>query len=357
MARAKRRVAIKKPPILFARSQRILERLEAALGVPVLTYWTSPAGSVCDSDVVALYEHVRALQAERIALFIKSDGGSGQASLRIVNLLRQHTKSLDALVPLECASAATMIALGADTIRMGPLAFLTAIDTSLRHELSPVNIDNELVSVSQDELGRVVRLWHEAAERSLASGAAVARAQSNDGPRQDATSEAIPYQALFQHVHPLVVGAVDRVSSLSIRLCREILSYHLTDAAEAERISQHLNSDYPSHNYPITLREARRIGLHVQPLEGDVNDLLLELNAVYSEMGQKAVTDRDEHNYHNNEIANIVESRGKLVYFQIDKDWHYRKEERRWDPMNDKSSWRKVERAGRTQKETVLHIR
>jgi hypothetical protein len=74
-------------------------------------------------------------------------------------------------------------------------------------------------------------------------------------------------------------------------------------------------------------------------------------------MGQKALTDYDEHNYHNNEIANIVESHGQMLFFQIDKDWHYRKEERRWDPMNDQSSWRKVERVGRTIKHTVFHIR
>lgn len=334
MARAKSRIRIKKPPILFARSQKLIQRLEEALGTTVLTYWTSPAGSVCDSDVVALYEHCRHFSTERIALFLKSDGGSGQASLRIINLLRQHTSKLEALVPLECASAATMIALGADEIQMGPLSFLTAIDTSLRHELSPVDVDNEQVSVSQDELGRVVRLWQ-------------------DASRDDAN----PYQALFAHVHPLVVGAVDRVSSLSIRLCREILSYHMTDETVAERISQHLNSSYPSHNYPITLREAGRLGLQVKPLDPEVNNLLLELNSIYSEMGQKAVTDYDEHNYHNNEIANITESRGQLVYFQIDKDWHYRKEERRWDPMHDQSSWRKVERVGRTVKQSEMHIR
>ena len=328
------RPRVKKPPILFERSQRIIARLERALGTVFLTYWTSPSGSVCDSDVLALYEHCRRLSTDKISLFIKSDGGSGQAALRIINLLRQHTRRLDALVPLECASAATMIALGADEIHMGPLAFLTAVDTSLRHELSPTDIDNELVSVSQDELTRVVRLWE-----------AKARGEGN------------PYQAVFAHVHPLVVGAVDRASSLSIRLCREILAFHLTDAKAAARISQHLNADYPSHNYPITLREAQRIGLAARPLEPAINDLLLELNQVYSEMGQKSVTDFDEHNYHNNEIANIVEGRGKLMFFQVEKDWHYRKEERRWDPMNDQSSWRKVERVGKTVRNSVFHVR
>jgi hypothetical protein len=335
MAQAKQRARVKRPPILFPASQKLIARLEQLLGTAFLTYWTSPAGAVCDSDVVALYEHCRRLAVPRVSLFVKSEGGSGQAALRIINLLRQHAHRLDALVPLECASAATMMALGADEIRMGPLAFLTAIDTSIRHELSPVDVDNELVSVSQDELTRVVRMWNGKARRG----------------------EMNPYQALFHHVHPLVIGAVDRASSLSIRLCREILSYHLRDETKAERISRHLNADYPAHAYPITLREARRIGLKVKPLRPEVNDLLLELNGVYSEMGQKSLTDYDEHNYHNNEIANIIESRGIMLFFQIDKDWHYRKEERRWDTMNDRSAWHRVEKVGRQTKRSVFHVR
>ena len=38
-------------------------------------------------------------------------------------------------MPLECASATTMIYLGADEIHMGPLAHLTAIDSSMRLDL------------------------------------------------------------------------------------------------------------------------------------------------------------------------------------------------------------------------------
>jgi len=31
-------------------------------------------------------------------------------------------------------------------------------------------------------------------------------------------------------------------------------------------------------------------------------------------------------NYHNNEICNILEIVGRQVFYQVDKDWHYRKE-------------------------------
>lgn len=334
--RADRAKSIKKPPVLFDRTQDILRRIESKLGDPLVSYWNSYNGSLCDNDVVGFYEILRALGSKpRLYLMLKSDGGNGQAALRIVHLLRQFTQELIALVPLECASAATMLALGADEIRMGPLAHLTAVDTSLRHDLSPVDSTNRRVSVSQDELLRVINLWRQ----------------------QSGERDGNPYGALFPHVHPLVIGAVDRSSSLSIMLCKEILSYHMDDLGRAEAISRHLNSAYPSHQYPITIREAERVGLHVAPLDPVINDLLIELNELYSEMGQAAVTDYDELNQHNNEIIGILESRDLQVYFQNDKDWHYRAEERRWVTLNDASSWRKIQRAGGEIRSSILHIR
>jgi hypothetical protein len=335
------RARIKKPPVLFDKTQKLIANIEAQLGCPLITYWTSPNGAVCSNDVLALYEILSVVgKHPQVALSIKSDGGSGEAALRLMHLLRQYTDRVLALIPLECASAATMLALGAEELKMGPLAHLTAVDTSLRHELSPVDVDNELVSVSQDELLRVVKLWKD-----------TTRATPKDKP------EVNPYQALFDHVHPLVIGAVDRISSLSVKLCNEILSFHMKDAAKAARISQTLSEGYPSHSYPITLREARRIGLNAKPLDLEVNQLLLELNSHYAEMGQKALTDYDEAAYHSHEIVNILEGRGTQVYFQNDKDWHYRKEERRWAAMNDKSSWWRLTKVGRRVQTSVLHIR
>ena len=309
-----------KPPVLFSQSQHLIAEIEALIGEPLITYWNSASGSICDNDVLGLYGVLRDVRpTRRLSLFVKSDGGSGQASLRMINLLRQYVEHLTVLVPLECASAGTMLALGANRIEMGPLAHLSAVDTSLTHDLSPLDRDNHRVKVSQDELQRAARLFQ--------------------GNRADDN----PYAALFQHVHPLVIGAVDRSSALSTRLCIEILGYHMTDPAKAQAISDTLNAGYPSHSYPITLREARRIGLNAEPLADDLNRKLLELNAVYSEMGQRATTDFDDRNSHDNRIMNIIEGAGRQVFFQHEKDWHYRAEERRWITLNDRSSWRKAE--------------
>ena len=92
--------------------------------------------------------------------FIASDGGNGQASLRLVNLLRQYRSRLIALVPLECASAATMIALGADEILMGPMAFLTSVDDVF----DPRAVSRSIATTSgspsaSTKLTRVISLW------------------------------------------------------------------------------------------------------------------------------------------------------------------------------------------------------
>lgn len=315
-------IEIKKPPILFKETQLVVQKIQERCDGDFLTYWISGGSRIISEDTFAFYRILRArARREHLFLFIKSGGGSGIGSLRIVNLLRRYYSKITILIALDCASAATMLALGADTIQMGPLAYLSAIDTSITHDLSPIDKDNDLVSVSQNELDRVIRLWEE-------------RKQTGDSN---------PYHSLYSYIHPLVLGAVDRASSLSIKLTTEILSYHMNDLEKAASISQYLNSNYPSHSYPVTLKEAQNIGLSAVELDETINDYLLQLNEYYSEMAQRAYTDYDERNHHDNEILKIVELNGQQVFYQNDKDWHYRLEERRWIAMNDESSWRSIQ--------------
>lgn len=336
MTESDKKLTVNQPPVFFKETQELIAKLENELGGTCLVYWSSPAGNVCQSDVEALQEILYQLgHQNEIYLFLKSEGGSGLAALRIVHLLRHYTESLKVLIPLDCASAATMIALGAEEIYMGPMAYLTAIDTSITHALSPLDTYNNPVSVSQDGLTRVMKMWQQ---------------ESHENHPH-------PYEILFHYIHPLVLGAVDRASSLSIKICTEILSYHTQDPDLAEKISRHLNSSYPSHSYPITFKEAKKIGLNIQPLSPKINDLLLKLHKFYSEMGQKAFTYFDESHYYNNEIFNIWEGNSIQIHYKNAVDWHYRTEERRWVRLNDESSWRKFEQKEGQIHESVFHIR
>jgi len=316
---ALRTAPTKRAPVRTRETQAIFAKFEKETGLPLLAYWTSSAGSICQNDVMAMAQLLDTRKhGTSVGLFLKSDGGNPEAALRLVHLLRSRFKRVILYAPFECASAATMVALGSNEIHMGATSYLTAVDTSLKHQLSPVDSRNEVVSVSQDEVSRILRLWKEQ------------RVKGN------------PYPEVYRYLHPLVIGALDRSSSLSIRICQELLSYHMPTGRRAERISRQLNSTYPSHSYPITAREARRLGLSVRNLGAREGALLRELNALYSHMANPILTDYDQENHHNHEICNILEVSGRQIYYQVDKDWHYRKEERRWIATNDKSGWQRV---------------
>src|SRR5262249_50391742 len=158
-----------------------------------------------------------------------------------------------------------MFVLGADEILMGPMAYLSAVDTSLRHDLSPVDKDNDLVSVGANEVMRILRQWRE----------------------QRTDDDLNPFIELYKYVHPLVIGAIDRLDSLSVKICEEILSFHMRDKVKLKRIARALNNDFPSHGYPILLREAQRLGLAAAPLDRAIEADLIELNELYSEMGKR----------------------------------------------------------------------
>lgn len=328
------RLSTKASPVLTQETQRVFTRLQKHLGFPCVAYWTSTGGSICQNDVMAMAQLIKKIESgKKLGLFIKSEGGNPEAALRLVHLIRQHFNQIILFAPFECASAATMVALGSDEIHMGSTSYLTAVDTSLKHDLSPVDSRNSLVSVSHDEVMRILRLWKEQ--------------KTKDNP----------YTEVYKYLHPLVIGSLDRSSSLSIRICNELLGYHMTNKKRAEKISRELNSSYPSHSYPITAREASRLGLKVKKIDPTVESLLRELNEHYSTMSQSIITDHDEFNNHCNEICNILERASCQLYYQVDKDWHYRKDERRWVTMNDKSAWHIVEPDGKRWSNKTFFIR
>lgn len=327
---------VKQPPVLFKETQAIIRAIEKKIKMPMIVYWNSFSGGVCGNDVLAFYELFNKIGShDQVAIFIKSDGGNVEAALRIVNIIRNYNKEVVALIPLESASSATLMALGADEIQMGPLAYLTPIDSSTVHQMAPIDaVNNQKVRIAHDEIKRITKLW---------------KLDEHD-------SQVNHYQELYKYIHPLVIGALDRSSSLSVKICKEILSYHMKDIDKCKIISEKLNNDFPSHSYPIVLKEAKELGLNATEMNQEIHGLLLDLNNLYSRMGDKSFTDFDEYNYHDNQISNILEAKEIQLYFQHDKDWTYMKEERRWQVLNDESYWHKNEMKEKEIEHSIVYI-
>ncbi len=85
-------------------------------------------------------------------------------------------------------------------------------------------------------------------------------------------------------------------------------------------------------------------------------DLLRELNALYSHMANPDPDRlRPGEPSQPRDLQHPRDPRPQ-IYYQVDKDWHYRKEERRWIATNDKSGWQRVTlKNKRWETETVLH--
>src|SRR6266481_8735611 len=86
----KKNVKIQRPPILTAKTQKLVASLQKELDLPLLVYWVSTGGSICQNDVIATSRLLGPIKRQaKVALFLKSDGCNPEAVLRFVHLLRQ----------------------------------------------------------------------------------------------------------------------------------------------------------------------------------------------------------------------------------------------------------------------------
>src|SRR6185295_15500408 len=99
-----RRPRTKPSPVLTKDTQRVFAKLRRMLGCPLLAYWTSSGGSICQNDVMAMAQLIKGqARGKRVGLFIKSEGGNPEAALRLVHLLRHNFQRIILFAPFECA--------------------------------------------------------------------------------------------------------------------------------------------------------------------------------------------------------------------------------------------------------------
>lgn len=316
------KVQIKYPPFLWPQTQNVIKDLESKINSRVLVYYTHPSSQINNDDVEYFFSHVKELNPESsLTLILISSGGSGMAAWRIANVLRKYCQKLDVIVPSRCASAATLLSLSADTIYFGPAGYLTAIDTSLYHPLNPKASERgESVSVSVDQINKISNFI-------------------NDDLNVHHSTKSLS-EILFEKIHPIVLGELQRSSNLSKMIAKNMMKLRSAPVSEEEqeRIVNVLNDSYPAHGYPIVLREAQQIGLPAQPLPEDLNSSVWELVKLYSLISKRATTIIDPELSHLEGIPVSIESAGRRTFFTISNDTRYKPQFGRV-MENDKSRW------------------
>lgn len=326
---AKPKTAIKNPPIIWKETQEILAAIETKLGGKVVSYYVSSGWRMVQDDVKYFYSHLKHIGHQKKLYFILiSPGGDGMSAWRTASLLRNFCDELVIVLPEMAASAATMLSLAGDELIMTPLAYLTAVDTSLFHPLNPRNSKNEPVSVELDEVRRSIKFLTE---------------NSKDGADPSEI-----YKTIFTYIHPVALGAVERSTNLSEMLCLDIMELRKVNPLPPEaksRIINKLNTGYPAHGYPIPRHKARELGLTVNDSDNELDNLLWSLINTYRYLTEPVRTELSESFIHTETVTKVIESlTSRLIVHNIlerkldpiIKGWSTFKDEFKWIALSEK---------------------
>lgn len=246
-----------------------LERLEEIRGHKVISYFLDEGAQLADEQVLHLYEHLRRIgKQERLSFWLFSRGGATEVPWKIVSLIREYMKSFSVLVPYRAHSAATHIALGADEIVMTEMSELGPVDPSRRHPLLPQEEregEKAPIPISVQDLRHVLKFLEREMGKDLTPEAA-----------------ATVYTALFDKVHPLAIGALEQSWALAEQISERVLSTHMDDSGEIQKIVNRFSDYYKSHLYQITRREAKEIGLKVTDASEEEAAAMWDLYLAYN---------------------------------------------------------------------------
>jgi ClpP class serine protease len=176
-----------------------------------------------------------------IDLLLHTPGGLVLASDQIAYALQRHGGKITVVVPHYAMSGGTLVALAADEILMDPDAVLGPVDP---------------------QLGSLPRgSW---------PAASILKALEQDNPNRDDET--------------LILGDVARKAVDQVRATvRELLDGRMP-GDEADKLAAQLSEGRWTHDYPIRLEEARRLGL---PVSDAVPELVYELMTLYPRRSQR----------------------------------------------------------------------
>jgi hypothetical protein len=252
----------------------LIKELEQKRSSFIITYITSTRQNfemhMAMDSIGLFYEHLKKLSDRKktIELFIHSYGGDGTVPWRLVNLIREHCKTFNVIVPNHAFSAATLTALGADKIIMHPMGALGPTDPKVTNEFNPKDPESkQLMGISVEDVIAYIDLL------------------KDDVAIRHEDELVIAFNNLADKVHPLALGNVKRSRSQSRQIARKLLSLHMdakSDGHKIDEIVERLTSKSFYHGHPINRKEAKiDLGLEVENPPEDQESLIWNIYMEY----------------------------------------------------------------------------
>lgn len=262
----------------MARKERLalIQKIEKKRSSKVIAYLTGDRPGLqmfIDGQAIPILErHVRAVSGRRtkkLDLLIYSRGGDANVPWSLISMMREFLgeRPLGILIPFRAHSAATVIALGADEIVMTKMGELGPIDPTIGsgpHNPRDPNTGSPL-PISVEE----ARGFMELSDTFGLEGSAI-------------KTEA--FKRLIAEVHPLALGAVNRLLSQTENVAEQLLARRKNPLPEDTRksIVKKFSTEIGSHAHVIRRTEAVEIGLDNVTAAADI-DLEKELWQLFQE--------------------------------------------------------------------------
>lgn len=233
---------------------------------PLVTYVTSTRagadGRIAGDAVHEFALQLQALPAETkaIDLLIVSNGGDPTVAWRVVSLIRERVDSFSVLVPAGAFSAATLIALGANTIVLHPNGNLGPVDPQL-HVQRRSSQDGQATSI---DFG----------SEDLSAFLTFARETVGLTDQQHLTQV---FAKFCDEVGAVPIGVAARSAQLSLSMAEKLLRMHMSESGQEQRaktIAEKLSREFYHHGYALSRSEAKEIGLPVEDADPQFCELL-----------------------------------------------------------------------------------
>lgn len=189
-----------------------------------------PVDSIDSYELDQIFNGLKELNRDHskdVMLILLSRGGSIESAYQISKLCKSFAKSkFVAVVPRHAKSAATLIALGADEIHMGPLGQLGPIDPQLGGGLPALGVSQALkttASVAQEFPGSAQMFAH--------------------------------YLRMALTVEQ--IGYCDRISESAVQYAVRLLSTKHNLPKNPESVAKELVYEYKDHGFVIDIDEAK----------------------------------------------------------------------------------------------------
>lgn len=246
----------------FETRREIYKQIERLRGFPLITYVTSlrqnASGQIAPDVIGELIRQLRDVPSSvtEVDLLVVSNGGDPIVAWRLVNLLRERFERFNVLLPYTAYSAATLLALGADSIVMHPYASLGPVDPQITSTRQGEGRPPETRQFGSEDLAHYLAFVKE-----------------NVGiTNQEQLQSA--FELLCQDVGALEIGSAKRSSQLMLSLGEKLLTLHTNDKNEARTIAESLNKSYYHHGYSVGKREAQELRLKVINPSTEIEQLL-----------------------------------------------------------------------------------